>query len=225
MRIAFATSFSTPTHASCSAAAIDYTLSPKAFQLLEVLIKNRPRALSKSVLLDRLWANTFVVEANLSNLVGEIRHALGEDSRTPRFVRTIPRFGYAFQCVETNPEQPFQRDDEHGSDLVRPSVTPLVLGRDGSSRNNLPQQLTRFVGRQRELAAVRSLLSQTRLTTLSGPGGIGKTRLALEVARDCLDQYVDGVWLVEFRLHFRSTADSRRPSRRHLICGRNAAGR
>ena len=174
------------------------TLSPKAFQLLEVLIENRPRALSKSVLLDRLWENTFVVEANLSNLVGEIRHALGEDSRTPQFVRTVHRFGYAFQCVERTPEQPFQRDDEQGSDLVRPSVTPLVLGRDRSSRNNLPQQLTRFIGRQRELAAVRSLVGQTRLTTLSGPGGIGKTRLALEVARDCLDQYADGVWLVEF---------------------------
>jgi non-specific serine/threonine protein kinase len=174
------------------------TLSPKAFQLLEVLIENRPRALSKSVLHDRLWANTFVVEANLSNLVGEIRHALGEDSRTPRFVRTVPRFGYAFQCVETNPEQPFQRDDEHGSDLVGPSVTPLVFGRDRSSRNNLPQQLTRFIGRQRELAAVRSLVSQTRLTTLCGAGGIGKTRLALEVARDCLDDYADGIWLVEF---------------------------
>jgi len=174
------------------------TLSPKAFQLLEVLIENRPRALSKSVLLDRLWANTFVVEANLSNLVGEIRHALGEDSRTPRFVRTIPRFGYAFQCVETSPEQPFQHDDEHGSDLVRPSVTPLVLGHDRSPLSNLPQQLTRFIGRQRELAAVRSLMGQTRLTTLSGPGGIGKTRLAFEVARDCLDQHADGVWLVEF---------------------------
>lgn len=174
------------------------TLSPKAFQLLEVLIENRPRALSKSVLLDRLWANTFVVEANLSNLVGEIRHALGEDSRTPRFVRTIPRFGYAFQSAETTPEQPFQRDEEYVSDLVRPSVTPLVPGRDRSSRNNLPQQLTRFIGRQRELAAVRSVMSQTRLTTLSGPGGIGKTRLAFEVARDCLDQYADGVWLVEF---------------------------
>ena len=174
------------------------TLSPKAFQLLEVLIENRPRALSKSVLLDRLWANTFVVEANLSNLVGEIRHALGEDSRTPRFVRTIPRFGYAFQCAETDPEQPFQRDDEHRSDVVGPSATPLVLGRDRSSRNNLPQQLTRFIGRQRELAGVRSLVSQSRLITLSGPGGIGKTRLALEVARDRLDEYADGVWLVEF---------------------------
>ena len=158
------------------------TLSPKAFQLLEVLIENRPKALSKSVLHDRLWGDTFVVEANLSNLVGEIRHALGEDSRAPRFVRTVHRFGYAFQGVERNAEQS--------------SVTSLPL--DRSSQNNLPQQLTRFIGRQREIAAVRSLVSQSRLTTLCGAGGIGKTRLAIEAARHSWDEYADGVCLVEF---------------------------
>jgi len=174
------------------------TLSPKAFQLLEVLIEGRPRALSKSVLLNRLWENTFVVEANLSNLVGEIRQALGEDSRTPQFVRTVHRFGYAFQCVERAPEHPFHPDDELGSHLGGSAAIPLPLGHDRSSRNNLPQQLTRFIGRQREIATVRSLASQTRLTTLCGAGGIGKTRLALEVAHDSLDEYADGVWLVEF---------------------------
>src|SRR5262245_61158566 len=173
------------------------TLSPKAFQLLETLIENRPRALSKSVLHDRLWPKTFVVEANLSNLVGEIRHALGEDSRTARFVRTVHRFGYALQYVATNPEHRLQTDDELGSHLVGSSAPPLPLGHDRNSPDNLPQPLTRFVGRQREIAAVRSLVSQTRLTTLCGPAGIGKTRLALEVARDSVDEYADGVWLVE----------------------------
>src|SRR4030095_2861282 len=121
------------------------TLSPKAFQLLEVLIENRPRALSKSVLHDRLWANTFVVEANLSNLVGEIRHALDEDSRAPRFVRTVHRFGYAFQCVEKDAEHPFRPDDELGSHSGGSDATRLPLGGGRSSRNNLPQQLTRFI--------------------------------------------------------------------------------
>jgi len=72
-------------------------LSPKAFQLLEILIVNRPKALSKSDLHDRLWPNTFVVEANLSNLIGEVRRALGEDPKEPQFIRTIHRFGYAFR--------------------------------------------------------------------------------------------------------------------------------
>jgi DNA-binding winged helix-turn-helix (wHTH) protein len=72
-------------------------LPPKAFQLLEMLIENRPKALSKSQLHDRLWPNTFVVEANLSNLVGEVRRALDDNPRRPRFVRTVHRFGYAFR--------------------------------------------------------------------------------------------------------------------------------
>ena len=63
--------------------------------------------------------------------------------------------------------------------------------------NNLPTQLTSFVGRERELTDVKKLLHETHLLTLIGPGGTGKTRLALEVAGGLLDQYPDGVWLVE----------------------------
>lgn len=72
-------------------------LTPKAYQLLEVLVVNRPRALSKSALQERLWPDTFVLEKNLVNLVAEIREALGDDATKPRFVRTVPRFGYAFR--------------------------------------------------------------------------------------------------------------------------------
>jgi len=62
---------------------------------------------------------------------------------------------------------------------------------------NLPSALTSFVGRAKEIAEVRRLLAGTRLLTLTGPGGAGKTRLALEVARGLLPDYPDGVWLVE----------------------------
>ena len=63
--------------------------------------------------------------------------------------------------------------------------------------NNLPQQLTAFIGRSGELAEVNRLLGNTRMLTLHGVGGIGKTRLALQVAADVLGDYPDGVWLVE----------------------------
>jgi DNA-binding winged helix-turn-helix (wHTH) protein len=76
---------------------VPVTLSPKAFQLLEILIESRPKALSKSELHDRLWPHTFVVEANLSNLIGEVRRALDDDPKEPQFIRTIHRFGYAFR--------------------------------------------------------------------------------------------------------------------------------
>ena len=78
-------------------------LSPKAFQLLEILVESRPKALSKIVLQERLWPDTFVVEKNLVNLIGEIREALEDDSTHPRFVRTVHRFGYAFQDPGSDP--------------------------------------------------------------------------------------------------------------------------
>ncbi len=64
--------------------------------------------------------------------------------------------------------------------------------------NNLPIQLTSFVGREKEMAEVKRLLESTRLLTLSGMGGTGKTRLSLQVAAEVLDSFADGVWLVEF---------------------------
>ena len=66
-----------------------------------------------------------------------------------------------------------------------------------STPNNLLQQVTTFVGRERELAELREALGATRLLTLLGAGGIGKTRLSLQVAAEVLDDYPDGVWFVE----------------------------
>jgi DNA-binding winged helix-turn-helix (wHTH) protein len=71
-------------------------LSPKAFQLLAALAQERPRVLSKADLQVRLWPDTFVAEANLSNLVAEIRSALSERGRSPKWVRTVHGIGYAF---------------------------------------------------------------------------------------------------------------------------------
>ncbi|MEO6457502.1 MAG: tetratricopeptide repeat protein [Chloroflexia bacterium] len=66
-----------------------------------------------------------------------------------------------------------------------------------TSRNNLPAQLTSFIGREQEIAEVKRLLGMTRLLTLTGAGGCGKTRLALEVAKNLSAQYPDGVWFVD----------------------------
>lgn len=71
-------------------------LSPKAFDLLHVLVDNRTRAVSKAELHDRLWPDTFVTDANLAVLVAELRSALHDPPAAPKFVRTVRRFGYAF---------------------------------------------------------------------------------------------------------------------------------
>jgi DNA-binding winged helix-turn-helix (wHTH) protein len=71
-------------------------LSPKAFQLLKVLVECRPRALAKSELLDRVWPGVFVSEASLVRVVNEIREAIGDHARRGRLVRTVHAFGYAF---------------------------------------------------------------------------------------------------------------------------------
>jgi DNA-binding winged helix-turn-helix (wHTH) protein len=71
-------------------------LAPKAFELLVMLVQARPKVLSKEILQQGLWPETFVAEANLSNLVAEVREALGDDARSPVFLRTAHGFGYAF---------------------------------------------------------------------------------------------------------------------------------
>ncbi len=92
---------------SASAAAVlgggeEVHLSPKAFDLLATLVLERPHVLAKEKIQERLWPQTFVSEANLSNLVAEVRDALGDRARAPRYIRTVHRFGYAFFADATN---------------------------------------------------------------------------------------------------------------------------
>jgi DNA-binding winged helix-turn-helix (wHTH) protein len=89
-------------------------LTPKAFDLLALLVENRHRALSKAELKERIWPDTFVTEDGLSRLVNEIRTAMGDDARHPRWVRTVHGFGYGL----AESEQPIE---------IRDTITPYVL--------------------------------------------------------------------------------------------------
>jgi DNA-binding winged helix-turn-helix (wHTH) protein len=81
-------------------------LSPKGLELLQLLVASGPRALSKAELHERLWPSVFVSEATLSSLVAEVRSALGESAQSGGFVRTVHRYGYAFNgdAVESGPQ-------------------------------------------------------------------------------------------------------------------------
>ena len=74
----------------------EISLSPKAFQLLLLLVENRSRAMSRNELQQQLWPSTFVLDTNLAGLIAEVRRALGDTADDPAFVRTMHRFGYRF---------------------------------------------------------------------------------------------------------------------------------
>jgi non-specific serine/threonine protein kinase len=108
------------------------------------------------------------------------------------------------QAIEYALEEPMAPDQEHPADMASPARLSEERQKEdthGDLRNNLPVARSGFVGREREMAEVARTLSMTRLLTLTGAGGCGKTRLALEVARHIVGvrpgDYPDGVWLVE----------------------------
>ncbi len=114
-------------------------ISPKAFALLLELVERRPEALTKEALQEFLWPDTFVVERNLANLVAEIRAALEDNVRQPRFIRTLHGFGYAFcGTVAGDPAAEGPRVVAPCVLVYRGRLYPLaegenVLGREGDA--------------------------------------------------------------------------------------------
>lgn len=113
-------------------------LSPKAFDVLCHLVERRPHAVSKSQLFELVWPGTFVVEANLTVLVTELRRALGDDPHAPLFIRTVHKHGYAFcaEVIEIAPRAP-AREALRVWLVWNDHVLPLgegdnVIGRDPS---------------------------------------------------------------------------------------------
>jgi DNA-binding winged helix-turn-helix (wHTH) protein len=97
-------------------------LTPKAFQFLELLLENRPKALSKSQIHEQLWPGTFVSDGALASLLVEVRSATGDSARKQRFVRTVHRFGYAFN----GSAEELRESTSKGS--ARTSICRLIWG-------------------------------------------------------------------------------------------------
>lgn len=83
---------------------IPVRLTPKAFELLLVLVQNRPRAMSKAALTERIWPGVYVTEQGLVRLVNEIRKAIGDSAASPSWLRTVHGFGYAFSEEDRCPK-------------------------------------------------------------------------------------------------------------------------
>jgi len=101
-----------------SSAAVAVHLSPKAFDILEILVARRPNVVSKDVLLAEVWPGKVVEEANLAIVVGEIRKALGDDPKSPAIVLTVSRRGYRF-AADAHDLERYSNNSTPGHDLVR----------------------------------------------------------------------------------------------------------
>src|SRR6266542_4230947 len=149
-------------------------LAPKAFAVLRYLVEHPGRLVTHDELFEALWPKTYVQPEVLKSHIAAIRAVLGDDARKPLFIETLSRRGYRF-------------------------IAPVTeCARAGPSRmTNLPEPFSELIGREAELGEVTALATAHRLVSLVGAGGIGKTRLGLEVARHLLPRFPDGVFVAE----------------------------
>ena len=155
-------------------------LAPKAFAVLRYLVEHPGRLVPHDELFEALWPKTYVQPEVLKSHIAAIRGVLGDDARKPRFIETLSRRGYRFIAPVT--------DD---------ATAATAAGPPPSRMTNLPEAVSELIGREAELRAVTALATEHRLVSLVGAGGIGKTRLGLEVARHLLSRFSDGVFVAE----------------------------
>lgn len=157
-------------------------LGSRAFDMLAVLVEERERVVGKRELMDRVWSHLIVEENNLQAQVVTLRKLLGSAA-----IATVPGRGYRFTLAV---------------DAALPGRTAAVPPARASEaqpprHHNLPRTVEALIGRDRELEHLLALIAAHRLVTVTGPGGVGKSRLVIEAAWAGGDRFADGVWLVE----------------------------
>ncbi|MET4023796.1 winged helix-turn-helix domain-containing protein [Bradyrhizobium sp. S3.2.12] len=161
-------------------------LGGRAFDLLMALSETPGTVVSKDDLLTRVWPGRVVAESSLQTQILSLRQAFGADRD---LIRTVAGRGYQFtgnvQIIPAEKKLVIEGSPVPADDVVIPPT-------------NLPRPLSELIGRSVEVEEVSNLVRTNRLVTLTGTGGIGKTRLAFAAARGLLSQFPDGVWLAEF---------------------------
>ena len=150
-------------------------LTARAFDVLWVLIKARGELVTKDELIEQVWAGSIVEENNLQTQISAIRRALKQDRS---LISTD--FGRGYRLT-----------------LPAPAKTNLIPAKEKIESPSLPSPLTTLLGRESELRDLPQLITANRLTTITGPGGIGKTRLAVDVGRHLLASFSGRVHFVE----------------------------
>jgi DNA-binding winged helix-turn-helix (wHTH) protein len=150
-------------------------LGSRALDILIALVERPGEVLGKDELMARVWPNTVVEEGNLKFQVGALRRTLGGGNR---YLVNVPGRGYSFAAPVTRTEE------------TRPAAPQATTT---ESTHNLPALLTRLVGRADAVSRIVAQVPRQRLLTIVGPGGIGKTSVALAAAEASINNYEHGV--------------------------------
>jgi predicted ATPase/DNA-binding winged helix-turn-helix (wHTH) protein len=170
-------------------------LRPKVFETLKYLVEHPGRLIAKQELMQAVWPDAFVTDDSLVQCTLELRRAL--DDRSQQLLKVVPKRGYIFTAAVMKlpagsdrffPASPFEFSDGHAPAAVRPA----------RKRHDLPVPRTSLVGRAQQVREAAELLHRpdVRLLSLTGPGGAGKTRLAIAVAAASTDRFSAGVQFV-----------------------------
>jgi predicted ATPase/DNA-binding winged helix-turn-helix (wHTH) protein len=160
-------------------------LGERSFDVLMVLIEVSGVVVSKDTLMNRVWPDRIIEENSLQAQISALRRALGTDRD---LIRTIAGRGYQFtgEIRSISTDAPMQ-----------PVPTAAVLSTSAGIPTNLPEPVSELIGRDVQRNEILDLSASHRLVTLTGTGGIGKTRLGFEVARHLLPRFSDGIWAIE----------------------------
>src|SRR5712671_8217299 len=168
------------------ARGVPVPIGGRAFEIIEVLVQSAGELVTKNDLSARVWPGAIVEDNTLQFHISAIRKALGSDRE---LLRTASGRGYRLLGDWTFRQESTSSVDSVDLESVREPAEAF--------QTNLPAAASDLIGRTMAVRHLRDLLSANRLVTLTGPGGIGKTRLALEVARGLFPSFQGDVRLVE----------------------------
>jgi predicted ATPase/DNA-binding winged helix-turn-helix (wHTH) protein len=160
-------------------------IGARAFEIVEILVRSANELVTKNDLMNRIWPGATVGENTLQVHISAIRKALGQDRA---MLKTASGRGYRLLGNWTPRQQ--------GS-TAQPAASPPMREGGAAPANNFPLIAGRLIGRAAAARHVRDLVSAYRVVTLTGPGGIGKTSLAIEAARGAVADFDGGGWFVE----------------------------
>jgi predicted ATPase/DNA-binding winged helix-turn-helix (wHTH) protein len=155
--------------------------SSRALDILITLLERPGEIVTKEDLMKRAWPNTFVEPGNLSVNISALRRALGGSRGADRCFINVPGRGYCFTAPVTKTPNP-----EHSQ-----------FSETSRLRYNLPKRLRPIIGRVDFIASISAQLAGERMVTIVGPGGVGKTTVAIAIAEQHIGNHKDGVWIID----------------------------